>query len=100
MLDWQTMARILFGQPRVFFRYLSTQPFARGLPRPDETQSSDAIRVFKKAILYHGVVRSEAEKEDLGFQQALENICRNGWLHEEKSGQDSHYVFASSIHWW
>lgn len=94
------MASALFGRPRALFRHLSGQPFARGLPRPDQVQSSDVIRVFKRAILCDGVFRSEAEKKDRGFQQALENICRNGWLHEEKSGWDSLYAFASQVHWW
>jgi len=65
-----------------------------------QAMQSEISFLFKTAILYHGVLRSEAEKEDPEFQQALENICHNGWLHEEKSGQDSQYVFASPIHRW
>ena len=75
MLDWQTMTRILFGRPRVFFRHLSTQPFARGLPRPDETQSSDAIRVFKKAILYHGVWGLKLKRKIGDFNKLLRTFA-------------------------
>lgn len=44
--------------------------------------------------------QTEAEKEDPGSQQTLENICCNGWPHEERVGHGSHYVFGSPIQWW
>ncbi|OJJ83793.1 uncharacterized protein ASPGLDRAFT_91495, partial [Aspergillus glaucus CBS 516.65] len=76
MLDWQTVARTLFGRPRVLFQHLSGEPFSQGMPRPRQTQSSDAIRVFKWVIFCHGLFKFEAEDEDSGFKDALENICR------------------------
>jgi len=70
------------------------------MPRSNETQLSDAIRVFRRVIFCHCLLKSEANKEDMGFKQALEYICRSGWLHEGTSDDEPHYVFASQIHWW
>ena len=74
--------------------------FTRGLPKSEILQDSATASVFKWAIAYDGISESEFENENEEFNNALQNIWRNGWLHAEKSKSGVRYVFASEIHRW
>ena len=82
------------------FQFIRNSPFARGLPGPETLQDSDVARVFKKAIADDGIFKSDFKNENEELKNALENICRHGWLHAEESNNDVRYVFASKMHLW
>ena len=52
------------------------------------------------AIENNGIPKSDLKSEDKEFENALNNIWRNGWLHAEESNYGVRYVFASEIHHW
>jgi hypothetical protein len=92
-LNLQTVSEHLFAHPLKLFDYMHDSRFIRGLPK-----SVIVAKVFKKAVACNGFFASEFVNQSKELQDALHCIWGNGWLHAIKSKDDTHYIFASSIH--
>jgi hypothetical protein len=100
LLDSQTTSKHLFGRPLEFFERIHDYPFTKGLPKSTTLLHSATARVFKKAIAEDGISGCDLMRENEEFQEAHDNIWRNGWLHAERSKPGYRYVFATQIHRW
>ncbi|CBF86953.1 uncharacterized protein ANIA_02486 [Aspergillus nidulans FGSC A4] len=99
-MDWSTTSKALFSDPKKFFKSLQNLPFARGLPPSRISQQPGHASILKKAIVCDGIHESSFKNKGAELKKDLAYIWENEWLHEVKSDDDIHFVFASQIYHW
>ncbi|RAL10077.1 uncharacterized protein BO97DRAFT_147771 [Aspergillus homomorphus CBS 101889] len=72
--------------------------FARGLPKRKVLQDPIVNGVLKKAVLLSSGLTTSSFNKNPDEQLALRYIWRKGWLHAQKTGDDTRYVFPTDFH--